>query len=443
MLIYKKATPYGFTVDVAATAFASRLKNHNQGEIMAKNGTCELCGLPDNSYSIESDGKVFKVCKLCYDGFIDKHGSDSADITDDELAALAAMPAPPAAAGKPETLSPDQMAKLLTPTSEERRKLNAALKRAAARAEQSLAADTEDLKLELLRDKAEIEKETTSKKTKQPAADGQKETDMTTQKSSSEAEQDALDRDLKAARAEEKRAAAMEKAKRAANPTIDDERIKITSPEVALQADSRPKTNFDVATKEHVSSVRFIEAFKYVMHPVVYAIFAGMVVLAVATALMITVTWQAAVIDFFAGAGAAAIGALLVWYLKRRFEIDRRTYLLRIRQEQIAFDSVSTPCYRELKTKYPIIKALGWLLSKLAVIIPVITIIGGTVTAVILTFLQVWWLLAPVVCAAAIGGVLTYYIFKFFADYINYKLDIERNQQLIQQTLLDVLSKKK
>ncbi len=65
---------------------------------MAKNGTCELCGLPDNSYSIESDGKVFKVCKLCYDGFIDKHGSDSADITDDELAALAAMPAPPAAA---------------------------------------------------------------------------------------------------------------------------------------------------------------------------------------------------------------------------------------------------------------------------------------------------------------------------------------------------------
>ncbi len=83
------------------------------------------------------------------------------------------------------------------------------------------------------------------------------------------------------------------------------------------------------------------------------------------------------------------------------------------------------------------------MLSKLAVIIPVITIIGGTVTAVILTFLQVWWLLAPVVCAAAIGGVLTYYIFKFFADYINYKLDIERNQQLIQQTLLDVLSKKK
>lgn len=411
---------------------------------MAKNGTCELCGLPDNSYSIESDGKVFKVCKLCYDGFIDKHGSDSADISDEELAALAEMPAPQPAAGKPETLSPDQMAKLLTPTSEERRKLNAALRRAAARAaEQSLTADTEDLKRELLRDKEEIEKENTAKKAKQPVADGQKETEMTAPKSSSEAEQDALDRDLKAARAEEKRAAAMEKAKRAANPTIDDERIKITSPEVALQADSRPKTNFDVATKEHVSSVRFIEAFKYVMHPVVYAIFAGMVVLAVATALMITVSWKEAVIDFFAGAGAAAIGALLVWYLKRRFEIDRRTLLLRIRQEQIAFDSVATPCYRELKTKYPIIKALGWLLSKLSVIIPVITIIGGTITAVILTFLQLWWLLAPVLCAAAIGGVLMYYVFKFSADCVNYKLDIERNQQLLQQSLLDILAKKK
>ena len=410
---------------------------------MAKNGTCELCGLPDNSYSIESEGKVFKVCKLCYDGFIEKHGSDSAEISDDELESLATMPVPQPAAGKPETLSPDQMAKLLTPSSEERRKLNAALRKAAARAEQSLAADTEDLKRELIRDKEEIAKEATTGKPSASARNDKKENDMATAKSSSEAEQDALDRDLKAARAEEKRAAAREKTQRAANPTIDDERIKITSPEVALEADSRPKTNFDVATKEHVSSVRFIEAFKYVMHPVVYAIFAGLVVLAVATVLMITKTWKEAVIDFFAGAGAAAIGALLVWYLKRRFEVDRRTLLLRIRQEQIEFESISTPCYRELKTKYPIIKALAWLLSKLAVIVPVVVIIGGTVTAVILTFLQLWWLLAPVICAAAVGAVLAYYVIKFSADYVNYKLDMERNQQLLQQSLLDLLSKKK
>lgn len=408
---------------------------------MAKNGTCELCGLPDNSYSIESDGNVFKVCKLCYDGFIEKHGSDSAKVTDDDIEKLAgtmAVPASTPAAGKPQTLSPDQMAKLLTPSGDERRKINAALKRAAAaKAEEALAADTEELKLELIRAKEEIEQEVADTDTKE------KEQTMAVHKSASEAEQDAIDRDLKAARAEEKRAAQREKMQRAANPTIDDERIKITSPEVALKEDSRPKTNFDVATKEHVSSIRFIEAFKYVMHPVVYAIFAGIVVLAVATVLMITSTWQRAVINLAAGAGAVAVGALLVWYLKVRFETDRRTLLLRIRQEQIVFESISTPCYRELKTKYPIIKALGWLLEKLAVIIPVIVVIGGTVAAVILTFLQIWWLLAPVTAGAVVGAVIVYYLFKFAADYVHYKLDLERNQQIIQQSLLDILSKKK
>ena len=57
---------------------------------MAKSGTCELCGLPDNSYSVEDGGNVFKVCKLCYDGFIAKHGSDSVDdATADDVVELA------------------------------------------------------------------------------------------------------------------------------------------------------------------------------------------------------------------------------------------------------------------------------------------------------------------------------------------------------------------
>ncbi|MDE7464778.1 MAG: hypothetical protein K2M48_07085 [Clostridiales bacterium] len=189
--------------------------------------------------------------------------------------------------------------------------------------------------------------------------------------------------------------------------------------------------------------MRFYEAFKYVMHPIVYAIFAGLVVLAVATAFMITLTWKEALIDFFAGAGAVAIGFLLVWYLKRRFITDKRTVLLRIRQEQIAFQSIVTPCYRELKTKYPIIKALGWLLTRLAVILPIVTIVGGTIAAVILSFLQYWWLLGPVMVGATVGATLVYYIFKFCADYVSYKLDAERNQQIIEQSLLDLLSKKK
>lgn len=418
---------------------------------MAKTGTCELCGLPDNSYSIEDGGNVFKVCKLCYDGFIEKHGSDSRSESDgDGIDELAAGMSEAPTNGKVETLSPDQMAKLLTPTSEERRKINASLKKAAAqKVEQSLAADTEDLKRDLIRVNKEIsdEKRGSSKQNAESAeaigaVKSNSEIKTMSNKSPSETEQDQLDRDIKAARAAEKRAAEREKMQKAANPTIDDERIKITSPEVELPKDSRLKTNFDVATKEHVSSVRFIEAFKYVMHPVVYSIFAGVVVLAVATVLMIVMSWKEAVIDFFAGCGAVAVGFLLVWYLKRRLEVDRRTFLLRIRQEQIVFDSVSTPCYRELKTKYPIIKALAWLFGKLSVIIPVVVVIGGTVAAVILSFLSYWWLLAPVMVGAMLGAVLLYYVLKFAADYISYKLDVERNQQIIQQSLLDLLSKK-
>lgn len=429
---------------------------------MAKNGACELCGLPDNSYSIEDNGNVFKVCKLCYDGFIAKHGSDSVDgDATDDVAALAGQidVSPEGGGSKPETLSPDEMAKLLKPSSEERRKLNNALKRANAntasgrdddevkeerrklseslkRTTAMLAADTEDIRRELLETKEQIaEEELNSTK----ADDRSK----AAQKSPSETEQDKLDGMLKAQRQEEKRRADIERLRKAANPTIDDERIKITSPEVELKKDTRPKTNFDVATKEHVSSVRFIQAFKYVVHPATYAIFAGLVVLAVATALMITATWQNAVIDLSAGIGAVAIGFLLVWYLKRRLEVDRRTYLLRIRQEQILFDSYNTPCYRELKTKYPMIKALAWLLSKLSVILTVTVVIGGTAAAVIVSFLVDWWLLAPVLVAATVGGVLIYYIFKFSADYVYYKLDIERNQQMMQQTLLDILAKRK
>lgn len=429
---------------------------------MAKKNACELCGLPDDSYTIEENGKVFHVCKLCHDGFVETRG----DPTDAMMSELTVEVAETAASGanssKVATLTPEQMAKLLTPSNEERRKLYASLKKTAKSEKELLAADTEQLKRDLIETNRQIEEE----KRKRAEAEKQKtervaatngddvlkgEVDSETEEamsklmrinSPSEKEQDDIENDLRAQRAEEKLNARREKAQREANPTIDDERISITSPEVELEKDRRPKTNFDAATEEHVKSVRFYEAFKYVMHPVVYSIFVGLVVLAVATAFMITLTWKEALIDFFAGAGAVAIGFLLIWYMKRRFVTDKRTVLLRIRQEQIAFDSISTPCYRELKTKYPIIKAFGWLLSRLAVVLPVITIVGGTIAAVILSFLQYWWLLAPILVGATAGATLVYYIFKFCADYISYKLDAERNQQIIEQTLLDLLAKK-
>lgn len=478
---------------------------------MAKNGACELCGLPDNSYSIEDNGNVFKVCKLCHDGFIAKHGGDAIDNVEIDIDALAQQIKPSADGGgsKPQTLSPDEMAKLLKPTKEERRKINNAMKRAnvvaaaereaEARAEERrklseslkrttamLAADTADIRRELLEAKELIEEEERKfagrdpdveqnvEETEETTTNGDiaaeteeisEQTDVaesdlaveddvpsdksdnaeniTNQNSRQDNEPDKIDAFIKASRAETKRAAAFERMRREVNPTIDDERIKITGPEVELKKDTRPKTNLEVATKEHVGAVRFIEAFKFIVNPVTYAVFAGLIVLAVATAYMIIMTWKEAVIALSSGIGAVAIGFLLVWYLKRRLEVDKRTFLLRMRQEQILFDSIATPCYRELKTKYPMIKALAWLFGKLSVILMVTVIIGGTAAAVILSFLGNWWLLAPVMLGAVLSGVMVYYMFKLVADCIYYKLDIERNQQIMEQSLLDLLAKRK
>ncbi|MBD5131523.1 MAG: hypothetical protein HDT28_02865 [Clostridiales bacterium] len=433
-----------------------------------KKNACELCGLPDDSYTIEENGKVFHVCKLCHDGFVETSGEQPADVMVPDDFGLDALKEVPQSGGdgKVATLSPEEMEKLLRPSSAERRRLYASLKKAAKSEKELLASDTESLKSELVVEKEAIEEErrlqaqirekamqAAQSAAVEPNGDalGGKIDNATEEamsklmgiKSPSEKDQDEIENNIKAQRAEEKRIAQREKAQREANPTIDDDRITITSPEVELEKDSRPKTNFDAATAEYVGSVRFYEAFKFVMHPVVYAIFAGLVVLAVATVFMITLTWKESLIDLFAGAGAVAVGFLLVWYMKRRFVTDKRTVLLRIRQEQIAFQSIVTPCYRELKTKYPIIKALGWLLTRLSVIVPVLVIVGGTIAAVVFSFLQFWWLLGPVMVAATVGATLMYYILKFWADFVSYKLDAERNQQIIEQTLLDLLSKKK
>lgn len=433
---------------------------------MTKKGTCELCGLPDNSYTIEDGGKVFKVCKLCHDGFAAKQGIDPSELSGDAIDRLVEEMEIdiPQKESKVETLSPDQMAKLLKPSGDEKRKLYASLRKANALktgGENTLSADTEQIKQELLQLKDDIEEESIKRAVTnnvRTAASGlgdavdSENIDQSVEasmkkligsKSPSEREQEQIDNDIRQRRAELKAQAAREKLAKDANPTIDDDRIKITSPEVELKKDIRPKTNYDVATKEHVGAIRFLEAFKYVMHPVSYSAFAGVIVLAVATVLMILSGWKIAVIDFFAGAGAVAVGFLLVWYLKRRFEVDKRTLLLRMRQEQIIFDSIGTACYRELKTKYPIIKAFGWLLGRLSVILSAMVVIGGSIAAVITTFLVEWYWFAPILAGSAIAATLVYYLFKFAADFVNYKLDLERNQQLIQQSLLDLLAKKK
>lgn len=234
-----------------------------------------------------------------------------------------------------------------------------------------------------------------------------------------------------------------EKILAAANQTIDDDRIQITSPEVALARDVRPKTNLDVAISEYAGGVRFLDSFRYVMHRVSYAILLGLIVLAVSTVLFIRDTWQHAVIVLSGGVGAVFIGFLLVWYLSHCYETDKRALLLRIRQQEILFESMNSDCYRELRTKFTIIKALGWLLNKLTVLLPLVVLVGGNVAAVVLCFLQNYWLLPVVSGATSVAGVLIYYLVKFAADWIAYALDRERNQQIQQQTLLDILDQLK
>ena len=243
---------------------------------------------------------------------------------------------------------------------------------------------------------------------------------------------------------EQKAALEREKIHAEANQTTDDERISITSPEVAIRKDERPKTNLDVAISEYTGGVKFYNAFKYVMHRATYSIFLAVVVLAVSTVMFVIDTWQHAAIVLGGGAGSIAIGCLLMWYLSHCYELDRRALLLRIRQQEILFDSMGEKCYRELRTKFTMIKALGWLLNKLTVLLPLIIVLGGNIAAIVVGLIMrttVYFWLFPVISAgASVAAVLVYYIVKFLADWIAYALDRERNQQIQQQTLLDMLS---
>ena len=41
---------------------------------MASSGVCELCGFADDSFRIEENGAVMKVCKFCHDGYLERMG---------------------------------------------------------------------------------------------------------------------------------------------------------------------------------------------------------------------------------------------------------------------------------------------------------------------------------------------------------------------------------
>ncbi len=427
---------------------------------MADKGVCELCGFADDSYRIDENGTVMKVCKFCHDGYLERMGlspdadkpvqdvaltidvnalqADDIDFDSmtpeevqalkDELAGRQNMRVP--------TLDEQQLGTLLSVTEDDKRVLTGVRQKERRRKKK----ETENADSALIAKIEQAEKKNErlqlqfSEEDVQAVADAisAKENDMPNKTSKPE----------KNTR-EEKEAIARERIHAAANQTIDDERIRITSPEVELRKDRRPKTNLDVAVSEYAGGVRFLDTFKYVLHRISYAVFLGLIVLAVSTVLFIRDGWQHGLIVLGGGLGAVLIGFLLVWYLSRCYELDRRALLLRIRQQEILFESMNSDCYRELRTKYTMIKALGWLLNKLSVLLPLAVLVGGNIAAVIAAFLRSYWLFPVLSGCATVAAVLVYYLVKFAADRIAYMLDRERNQQVQQQTLLDILDRLK
>lgn len=390
-----------------------------------KKGECEICGFADDSYRIDENGSVLKVCKFCHDGYLERMGLspdtdkpiadvtltldlDAADDTETEENLNL----------KIEPLSEQELKAVLTPDDTDKQVLRRVNRRARERDKRGEALRSALGGLISAEEDTHTEENGMETEEVTLPSPEEKETQMPKKAKKKRSEADILAQ---------------------ANPHIDDERIQITSPEVALSADKRPKTNLDVAIKEYRTSIKFIDAFKYVFHRVSYSIYLAALVAAVTTVFFITKTWKEAVITFAGGLGVIALSFLLMWYLSTRLMTDKRAFLLRIRQQEILFKSMDTPCYRELKTKFTVLKSLDWLLGKLSVILPLAVVLSATIAAVIVAFLFQYWLFNLILLGAVLAGIVTYWLVKLAADHVSYKLDVERNQQIEQQTLLDIL----
>lgn len=350
---------------------------------------CELCGYADNSYTIEENGNIMKVCKFCHDGHLERMGLplESDKPLDDATLALDIKSATDYLAAE------DEPAKVAPMTQEQ-------------------------LDNEMKKIKESVNKQGAKDKSA------------------------ALKKSIK-----------KEEIISEATPEVFDARIKITSPEVEQLRDVRPKTNFEVVIEENISSIKFIDAFKYIFNKTSYAIFLGVVMFAMAivNAIAFDVV-DGGLVTLFMGVGVVAISFPLMWYLSNCFAADRRAQLLRIQQHKILFKSMTTDCYRELKTKYNVIKSIGWLLFRLSIILPLVTIISAITVGVIYNSLGIIdnfgamksSLVMAVFCLGAIvAAIVVYWIFKLLSDMVFYKLDAERNQQIQQQTMLDMLSEMK
>jgi len=209
---------------------------------------------------------------------------------------------------------------------------------------------------------------------------------------------------------------------------------------VELRADNRPKTNFDVAANQYNVAIRFKDRIKIAYNKF---LFLTIVLLAVTTVAIVQAVIYRNILEPLVTAGggilAALLGFLILWVIGLRQRAVRRSQLMRIKQQRILFESHSSDCYRELKTKYTVIKSIATVLFYLAYVIPAMVMVGALIAGVILTFLVHFAVFAIAIAASALAAAVLFFLIMLASELITIGLDKEKNQQLQQQTLLDIL----
>ena len=359
--------------------------------------TCELCGFMDNSYNIEDEGQIHKVCKFCHDGFLERMGltpEDSTNLSDYDKTLKTI-----------DEFGAEELA--VVPPKKTRRKKSTSV--SEPKRGQSAVATT----------KIPPPKSNTNTKATVVAIDKALEKKIAKEEKFITRQQDLVSM---------------------LSPKIDDERIQITSPEVELRADNRPKTNFDVAANQYNVAIRFKDRIKIAYNKF---LFLTIVLLAVTTVAIVQAVIYRNILEPLVTAGggilAALLGFLILWVIGLRQRAVRRSQLMRIKQQRILFESHSSDCYRELKTKYTVIKSIATVLFYLAYVIPAMVMVGALIAGVILTFLVHFAVFAIAIAASALAAAVLFFLIMLASELITIGLDKEKNQQLQQQTLLDIL----
>ena len=205
-------------------------KYEKEGREMSKK-VCELCGYADDSYTIEESGTVMKVCKFCHDGYLERMGMSPDDDkpVEDPVTLLDLKSAAEISDAVGEIMNnngEEESRMKVEPLTEE--ELNRVLTGGHSRRRKSYSESKAEKS-------AEAKDKESAEVNQKPAPEKAEETKSESETVKSEPQQKKPKKDI------------MDEV----NPRIDDERIKVTSPEVPLERDARPKTNLDVEVSEY------------------------------------------------------------------------------------------------------------------------------------------------------------------------------------------------